>query len=65
MVKFELEEYHRNLTKEELITDLKRVASILKKNSVTREEYNKYGKFHACTLQRKFGSWFIVLKMLV
>lgn len=62
MVKFELEEYHRNITREELIKDLKNVAGKLKKNSVTIEEYKKYGKFHACTFHRKFGSWLFALK---
>ncbi len=61
-MKFELEPYHRNVTKEEFIADLRRVALELKKNSVTTEEYNKYGKFHCSTLQRKFGSWFTALK---
>lgn len=62
MAKFELEEYHRNISKEELIKDLKSVATKLKKNSVTTEEYKKYGKFHPCTLHRKFSSWLSALK---
>lgn len=61
-MKFELEEYHRNVPKEEFIADLKRVALKLKKNTVTHEDYNKNGKFHSSTLQRKFGSWFTALK---
>ncbi len=60
-MKFELEEYHRNISDEELIADLKRVAAQLRKKSVTQAEYNKYGKFHGSTLRRKMGSWFDVL----
>lgn len=62
MVKFELEEYHRNVSRKELVEDLKRVSSKLKKNSITRDEYDMYGRFHSCTLYRKFGSWFKALE---
>lgn len=62
MVKFELEPYHRNTSDEELIADLKRVASQLKKDSVTTYEYNEYGKFHSSTLCRKWGGWFKALE---
>ncbi len=61
-MKFELEEYHRNVSEEELIQDLKRVALKLKKDSITHKEYNRHGRFHSCTLGRKFGSWFKALE---
>ncbi len=61
-VKFTLEEYHRNIPDAELIEDLIRVAGILKKDSVTIDEYNETGRFHATTLTRRFGSWFKVLE---
>jgi hypothetical protein len=57
-MKYKLEEYHRNVANRELISDLKRVASLLGKTSVTISEYNKYGKFSASTLIRRHGSWF-------
>lgn len=60
-MKFELNEYHRNTSDEELIEDLKRVAKLLKKDSVTIDEYNQYGQFHATTLTRRFKSWFSCL----
>lgn len=41
----------------ELILDLKRVSSNLKNNSITRDEYNRHGKFHSATLEERFGSW--------
>lgn len=62
MPKFELEPYHRNVSEEELLKDLKRVASQLGKNSVTTDEYNTHGKYHSCTFYRKSGSWFKVLE---
>lgn len=62
IIKFELEEYHRNIPKKECISDLKLVALKLKKNSVTQENYNKHGKYHSSTLRNKFGSWFNALK---
>jgi len=42
---------------EELIADLKRVSSELKNDSLTRDEYNRHGKFHSSTLEARFGSW--------
>lgn len=55
-MKFELNEYHRNSSDDELIEDLRNVAHFLKKNTVTLSEYNEYGRFHATTLTRHFGS---------
>lgn len=41
----------------ELITDLQRVSSKLKNDSITRDEYSQHGKFHSATLEDRFGSW--------
>lgn len=62
-MKFELETHHRNTPDDELIADLKRVATELKKDKVTLDEYNDYGKFHSTTLTRRFGSWFTCLEL--
>lgn len=62
-MKFILDDFHRNVPNEELIADLKNVASILKANTITMNEYNIHGKFHSTTLTRRFGSWFTCLKM--
>ena len=51
-----------NISNEEMITDLKRVAGIVNLESPTRESYDKYGKYHSATLCRKYGSWNNVLK---
>lgn len=61
-MKFELEPYHRNTSDKELIDDLNKVAKFLKKESVTIDEYNENGKYHATTLTRRFGSWFTALE---
>ncbi|MBI3582134.1 MAG: HNH endonuclease [Nitrospinae bacterium] len=61
-MKFELEEYHRGVTDEELIADLRRVASELKKTSITNSDYGERGKYHIATYLRRFGSWFIALE---
>jgi 5-methylcytosine-specific restriction endonuclease McrA len=60
-MKFELKPYHRNVSNEELIADIKRVAVALRKNSVTIDEYNDRGNYHHTTLTRRFGCWFKVL----
>lgn len=62
-MKFELVDYHRNASDDELIDDLKYVASFIERNTVTLEEYNEYGHFHSTTLTRRFGSWFKCLEL--
>jgi hypothetical protein len=54
---FELETYHRNVSESELIADLRRVASELRKGSVTRAEQDERGNIHSSTIVRRFGSW--------
>lgn len=41
----------------ELIADLQRVSFELKNDSIGRDEYNQYGKYHSATLEDRFGSW--------
>jgi hypothetical protein len=62
-MKFELKPFNRNTPNEELISDVKKVAAEINKNTITIDEYNEKGKFHATTLTRKFGSWFKVLEL--
>ena len=61
-MKFELDDYHRHVTDEELINDLKRVALEINKKSVTRDIYDEKGKFHSTTQLRRFGGWFNALE---
>lgn len=61
-MKFELEEYHRGITNEELIADLKRIALTLNKKALNRTEYDEHGKYGTTTYLRRFGSWFNALE---
>src|SRR3989344_5577207 len=61
-MKFELEEYHRGVTDEELITDLKQVALELNKISITIAEIKERGKYTPNTYIRRFGTWFNALE---
>jgi hypothetical protein len=50
-MQFELNEYHRNISNEELINDVKRIANYAGKTTLTATEYSKLGKFHSDTLR--------------
>ena len=56
-MKFELEEYHRGITNEELIAELKRIAVKLNKTSLTRNDNDEHGKYSTSTYYRRFGDW--------
>jgi Homing endonuclease associated repeat/HNH endonuclease len=56
-VRYELEPLHRNTPDEDLLSDLKRVASDIDSTTVSMSQYNRLGRFHASSLQRRFGSW--------
>lgn len=62
-MKFELNEYHRNVSNEELLNDVKRVINIYQKDSLTQKEYLKYGKYGKNTFRRRFKSWNMVLEL--
>lgn len=61
-MEFVLNEYHRNTPDEDLIEDLKRVAEIHQKHSLTQKEYLQYGKYGSRTIVLRFGSWNEALK---
>ena len=61
-MKFELNEYHRNTSNEELIEDVRKTAKKLDKKTLTGVEYDKYGTYHSSTLTKRFGSWKLVLE---
>jgi hypothetical protein len=61
-MKFTLKSYNRNVPDEDLINDLVAVSKKTGRNTVTIAEYEKYGKYHPSTLQRRYGSWFKVLE---
>ena len=55
--KFELEEYHRNISDNLLIEDLAMVSKKINKSYVTVKAYDLNGKYHSATYVRRFGSW--------
>ncbi len=61
-MKFELKTYNRNITNEDLLNDLKKVAKELGKETIIIEEYNKKGKYSIQTFAVHFGSWNNALK---
>ena len=61
-MQFELERYNRNVPDEELLAELRRVATLLVKEAVTIDQFNEHAKFHSSTLSRRFGSWFKALE---
>jgi hypothetical protein len=54
---FVLNEYHRNISDEDLINDVLRVAKLCDTNILSRSTYEKYGKYGSTTMSRRFGSW--------
>lgn len=60
-MRFELEVHHRNVPEEELLAELRRVATLLTPETVTIDRFNEHAKFHSTTLSRRFGSWFKAL----
>lgn len=56
-MKFKLRKTARGLSNEELLSDLRRVASKLGRDTVTISEYTEHGLGHATTIQRRFRSW--------
>lgn len=61
-MEFVLNQYHRNTPDEELIEDVKRVADLLKKESLSCKDYSSHGRFSYGTLRNRFGSWNEVLR---
>lgn len=56
-MEFKLNEYHRNVSDEEFLDDLRRVAKLLSKENLSMLEYQKNGKYHPSTIARRFGGW--------
>jgi len=54
-MKFELKPYNRDFSKEDLLSDIKKVAKALGKDTLTQEDYNKHGQFSSSSCVRRFG----------
>ena len=61
-MKYKLKPYHRNISDEEYLDDLRAVSKKIGKESITKSEYNVHGVYHSDSLCRRFGSWFTVLE---
>ena len=63
-MKFVLNDYHRSVSDEELLDNLRKIAKQLGKESITIEEYQKGGgKYHPSTIIHRFGGWIHALEM--
>ena len=56
-MKFEFVEYHKRATDNELIEDIKRVASHLQCEYLSQKAYNEHGTFSSDAVADRFGSW--------
>ncbi len=62
-MKFQLKEFNRNVSDEDLLADLRAVAERLGKSSISSREYNDNGaKYTSGTIGVRFGSWNNALK---
>ena len=61
-MKFELKPNNRNCSDEELLADLKRVASELKTPALGMRVYDAHGRFGQKLFVRRFGSWLQALE---
>lgn len=56
-IKFELNEYKRELSDDEILNDIKNVAETLGVDYISISTYKKYGKFSQTAIQHHFGTW--------
>ncbi len=56
-MRFELNHDRRNISDEDLLADLRRVASDRSEQQVRQRTYKDHGKYGVTTLIRRFGSW--------
>lgn len=57
MEKFELNLRERNIPKEKLLEDLKKIAHSVNQETITTVVYSQKGKFGITTFIRRFGTW--------
>jgi hypothetical protein len=60
-MKYELEPYHRGVSDDEFLADLRAVAAKLCQRAVTKAQYQQHGAYHPSSLVRRFGTWFDAL----
>ena len=57
----DIDQHNFQISNDEYIADVRRVAELLKKDTVTNTEYREHGKYSASKLSKRFGSWKDVL----
>jgi YD repeat-containing protein len=57
MTDFQIRLRRRDISTQEILDDIRRVARVRETRTVTRLEYNEYGQFGATTVTRKFKTW--------
>jgi hypothetical protein len=61
-VRFELNHDKRNISDDDLLSDLRRVATEQSEQQVKQRTYTEYGKYGVTTVIRRFGSWNTAVK---
>lgn len=62
-MEFKLKEYHRSISNDDLLLDIKLVAEKIGKESITIAEYEKNGgKYNYSTITKRFGGWLNALQ---
>jgi len=56
-VRIEVKPHYRNIPDEALLEDLRRVARLVGKPTLTLSEYAKHGRYCDVTVRNRFGSW--------
>ena len=56
-MKLEYVEVPRNISNDELISDMIRVSQLLNQSTLTAAEYDQYGNFHSRTISKRFNTW--------
>jgi 5-methylcytosine-specific restriction endonuclease McrA len=56
-MKFQIEQFHRDIPDDKLVADLRKVAADLNLHSVPTRVYDLHGTFRSSTLMERFGGW--------
>jgi HNH endonuclease/Homing endonuclease associated repeat len=63
-MEYKLEAFHRNVSSDELLEDIRKIHSLLEsaKTKLTFRSYSAHGKYTAGTIAARFGDWNTALK---
>lgn len=56
-MKYELKLKNKNISDDEIISDLNKVATKIQKSSISSSDYETYGQYNIRTVSRRFESW--------